>query len=106
MPKITRIETIYPALTDDGDYYPDGESSTAEENVTFRELVALMREHPNPSSSRLTGSQWEWLSAEPYQDPYTGEFIEHSLHYGRDNPPHMLRYWRLAMLAAGHRVGG
>lgn len=107
MIKITRIETIYPAPDDDEhDYCPDGESTSTDEAVSFRELVDLMREHSMPSCSHLEGSQWEWFSTEPYQDPYSGEYTECSLHYSRDNPSRMLKYWRAAMLAAGHSVKG
>ena len=105
MIRITRIETVYPAPSDDdSDYCPDGESDSRDEEVSFRELVDLMREHLHPSSSHLRGAPFEWLSTEPYQDPYSGECTEQSLHYGRDNPPRMLKYWRAAMRAAGHRV--
>lgn len=102
---ITRIETVYPAPEDDeGDYCPDGESTSQNETVSFRELVDLMREHPMPSSSHLQGTQWEWLSSEPYQDPYSGEYTEHSIHYAASNPARSLKYWRAAMIAAGHKV--
>ena len=100
---ITRIETVYPAPEDD-DYCPEGESTSQDETVSFRELVDLMRDHPMPSSSHLQGTQWEWLSSEAYQDPYSGEYTEHSIHFSRENPPRNLKYWRAAMIAAGHKV--
>ena len=99
---ITRIETIYPAPEDDEDYCPDGDATSTDETVSFRELVDLMREHVHPSSSRLQGTPWEWLSSEAYQDPYTGDYTEHSLHYSRTNPARNLKYWRAAMRASGH----
>ncbi len=102
MIKITRIETIYPAPADDeDDYCCDGESSSTDDEVSFRELVDLMREHSMPSCSPAHGDTFEWLSAESYQDPYSGEWTEHSLHYSRDNSPRMAKYWRAAMRAAG-----
>jgi hypothetical protein len=102
---VTRIETVYPAPVDDEeDYCPDGESSSADEQVTFRELVDLLREHTHPSSSHPRGDGWEWFGTEPYQCPYTGEYTEQSLHYSRENPPRMLKYWRAAIRAAGHRI--
>lgn len=105
MIKITRIETIYPPPDDDeADYCPDGESSSVDDTVSFRELVSLMRDHVHPSCSHLTGSEWEWFSTDSHQDPYTGEYTEQSLHYARDNPPRMLKYWRAAMRALGHRL--
>jgi hypothetical protein len=103
MLKIIRIETIFPApANDEEDYCPEGESSSTEEEVTFRELVDLMREHIHASCSPARGEVFEWLSTETYQDPYTGEFTECSLHYARDNPPRAAKYWRAAMRAAGH----
>lgn len=99
---ITRIETVYPAPEDD--YCPEGESTSQDEAVSFRELVDLMRDHPMPSSSHLQGTQWEWLSSEPYQDPYTGAYVEYSIHFAPKNHARNLKYWRAAMIAAGHKV--
>lgn len=105
MIKITRIETVYPAPVDDEeDYCPDGESSCTDDTVSFRELVDLMRDHSMPSCSHLRGADSEWFSTEAYQCPYSGEYTEQSLHYSRENPPRMLKYWKAAMVAAGHRV--
>jgi hypothetical protein len=105
MLKITRIETVYPAPADDEeDYCPDGESDSRDEEVSFRELIDLMREHCHPSSMPLRGDAFEWFSTEAYQCPYSGEYTEQSLHFSRENPPRMLKYWRAAMRAAGHRV--
>lgn len=102
---ITRIETVYPAPEDDeDDYCPERESTSQDETVSFRELVDLMREHPMPSSIPLRGSQWEWLSTEAYQDPYSGEYTEQSIHYAASNHARNLKYWRAAMIAAGHKV--
>lgn len=107
MIRITRIETVYPAPADDEeDYCPDGESSSTDDAVSFRELVDLLREHQHPSSSHLRGDAFEWFSTEAYQCPYSGEYTEQSLHYSRENPPRMLKYWRAAIRAAGHRVIG
>lgn len=105
MLKITRIETVYPAPADEEeDYCPDGETDTRDEEVTFRELVDLMREHSMPSCSYLRGNVSEWFSTESYQDPYTGEYSEQSIHFSHDNPPRMRKYWKAAMKAAGFRV--
>lgn len=102
--KITLIETVYPAPEEGEDYCPDGEATTTDEAVSFRELVDLIRDHVHPSCSRPRGDGWEWFSSDARQDPYSGEYTEQSLHYGRDNPPRMLKYWRAAIRAAGHRV--
>lgn len=105
MIKITRIETTYPPFDDDEPDYPgDGESSSIDDIVSFRELVDLLRDHSHPSCSHLVGDAYEWFSADTYTDPHSGEFTESSVHYNRENPTRMLKYWRLAMRAAGHRV--
>lgn len=102
MLKITRIESNYPAPDDEeGDYCPEPVSTSADELVSFRELVALMEAHPNPSCWPARGEVFEWLSAETEQDFITGEFTEASIHYARDNPPRAAKYWRAAMRAAG-----
>lgn len=101
---INRIETTYPAPEGDEDYCPEGDSVADELIVSFRQLVDLMREHSHPSSSHLTGSRFEWFSSEPYQDPYTGEYTETSIHLAHGAPARMDKYWRAAMRAAGYRV--
>lgn len=104
MIKVTRIETVYPAPDDEGDYCPDGESSSTDEEVSFRELIELLQDHIHPSCSPLRGDAFEWFSTEAYQCPYSGEYTEHSLHFSRENPPRMLKYWKAAIRAAGFRV--
>jgi hypothetical protein len=102
MIRITRIETTYPAPADDEeDYCPDGESTSTDDTVSFRELVDLMRDYPLPSCSHARGETFEWLSSESQQDPYSGEWTEQSIHYSRENPPRAAKYWRAAMRAAG-----
>lgn len=104
MIKITRIETIYPAPEDDEDYCPDGESTVTDDEVGFRDLVDLMRQHSLPSCSHLRGDAREWFSMEAYQNYYTGEYTEESLHFSHENSPRMLKYWRAAMRAAGYSL--
>jgi hypothetical protein len=104
MIRITRIDTTYPAPADDEeDYCPDGESTSTDDTVSFRELVDLMRDYPLPSCSHARGETFEWLSQEPcYLDPMRGgAWIESSIHYSRANPPHAAKYWRAAMRAVG-----
>lgn len=101
---IIRIETVYPAPIEGEDYCPDGEATDTEDTVSFRELVDLIRNHPHPSCSPLRGKPSEWFSSESYQDPYTGEYTEESLHFSPDNHPRMVKYWRAAMRAAGYNV--
>jgi hypothetical protein len=99
---ITLIETVYPAPEDDEEYYcPDGESTSDDQTVGFRDLVRLMRDYPMPSCSPARGETFEWVSTEAHQDPYSGDYTECSLHYSRDNPARNAKYWRKAMRAAG-----
>lgn len=71
------------------------------ESVTFRELVSLMREHPVASCYPTRGETYEWLSTYPSQDYRDCSETTESLHYSRENPPRMAKYWRKAMRAAG-----
>ncbi len=71
------------------------------ESVSFRELVSLMRDYPNPSCYPPRGEAYEWLSSYPSQDYRDCSETTESLHYCRENPPRRLKYWRKAMLAAG-----
>jgi hypothetical protein len=77
-----------------------------DEPITFRELVSLMKDHPIASSSYLMGNQWEWLSAHPVQDFYSGAWTEESLHFSRMNYPRKLKYWRKALQCAGFTLRG
>jgi hypothetical protein len=73
------------------------------ESVSFRELVALLRDG-EPSSSPVTGSPHEWVN---HDQGETREYYEdgiretQSVHYSRDNPARRERYWRLVFVAAG-----
>jgi hypothetical protein len=84
----------------------DGESSesgfiTESESVTFRELVSLMKSHPNPSCYPPSGKAFEWLSSYPETDYRDASERTESLHFGHENPPRLMKYWRKAMIAAG-----
>lgn len=98
---ITKIETTYPAPDDDEeDYCPDGDAWSETFNVSFRELVDLMRDYSFSSGVAWSAPPWG-LSNEPYQDPYSGEWTENSLHYSPDNSSKNAKYWRAALRAAG-----
>lgn len=102
MIKITKIETVYPAPEDDeDDYCPEGDSYAEDLELSFRDLVDMMRTYCNPSCSPARGEVYEWTQAETEQDYRTGEFTERSIHYSRDNPTKNAKYWRAAMAAAG-----
>jgi hypothetical protein len=103
MIQIKFIETVYAAPADEEeDYCPDGDASSTDDTVGFRELVALMRQqYSQPSCSPASGATSEWLSDWPDQDYRTGDWTERSMHYAPTNPPRSARYWKLAMRAAG-----
>lgn len=73
------------------------------EAVSFRELVSMLR-HGAPSAWPAKGGTREWITQDQGE---TREFFDegaresHSIHYSRDNPARMARYWRLAFVAAG-----
>jgi hypothetical protein len=69
---------------------------------TFRELVDLLKSHPECSAHPFRGSTSEWFSTGAYVDDYsTGTEREETVHYSRKNPAHSARYWKLAAIAAG-----
>lgn len=74
------------------------------EPTSFRDLVELMREHPNASSYRNDGNCKIWLDSESEQDDFTDDYITTSIHFSRSNPERNKKYWRKAMLAAGLKV--
>lgn len=90
-----------PESAEDGDY---SDSGFIVEDVAygFRELVALLKSHPEASCSPADGSEFEWYSTGFYTDDYTyGTEREESVHYSRNNAPRSAKYWRLAAIAAG-----
>ena len=103
MLKIAFVESTYRAPEDDeDDYCPEPDSVTDHAELSFRDVVLLMRhQYREPSCSPAIGAVYEWLNAETEHHYRTGEFTERSMHFDRENPPRMARYWRLAMRAAG-----
>ena len=71
------------------------------ESVTFRELVSLMKSHPNPSCYPARGEAYEWLSSYPETDYRDASERTESLHFGHENPPRLTKYWRKAMIFSG-----
>jgi len=101
MIKITRIIERQPPPDEHDecpDYHVDDEIT---EQVSFRELVDLMRRFSLVSCSPANGNRFEWVSTEPEQDYRTGDEITETLHFDHDNPPSRDKYWRKAMHAAG-----
>lgn len=97
--KLTHVTETFPApLNDDEDYCPEGESTSVEREYTFRELIDLISDYPDASSSRMTGSVQEWFSRHD-QDFRTGEYITESIHYAHGQDSRSAKYWRRAILA-------
>lgn len=65
------------------------------EEVTFRELVDLMRGHPEASSSGPVTSRG-WFSSYPQQNMQTGAEETTAIHFSRDNSPRLAKYWSKA----------
>ena len=71
------------------------------DEVSFRELVGIMRRFSLVSCSPAVGAIYEWLSTEPECDYITGDYITESLHFDRANEARKAKYWRKAMQLAG-----
>lgn len=73
--------------------------------VTFSELVTLMKEHYQASSSPNDGSTNVWYSTGFYTSNYrTSTEREESIHYHHENTPNAAKYWKLAAKAAGLKI--
>lgn len=94
------FEVITPESAENGEVAESGFLAESE-SVTFRELVSLMESHPNPSCYPPSGDANEWLLSHPSQDYRDRSETTESLHFSRENPPRMAKYWRKAMRAAG-----
>lgn len=64
---------------------------------TFRELVDLMREHPEASEYPCAvATPRTWFSTYPEEDYSTGDHTTHSIHFSRENKPCVAKYWNRA----------
>jgi hypothetical protein len=87
---------VTPESAVDGDFSDMG-YITEKEAVTFRELVQLMKEHPEPSQSPTDGNTRTWFTCYPYTSDYsTAAERQESIHYHQDNTPNIPKYWKLA----------
>lgn len=104
MPILVNItyETFKPH---DGDVTDCDERGYVEQNknVTFRELIEMLRGGESSSSSSPTyGDPSDWVTHYGAEHNYrTGETTDNSIHFSRDNPPSAEKYWRLAFKKAG-----
>jgi hypothetical protein len=72
-----------------------------DEQVTFRQLVELMRDYPHASQSPHDGNIDVSHSTSWYTSDYrTGTNRGESIHYSHNNTPNCAKYWRLAHKAA------
>lgn len=93
-------EVITPESAEDGDTAESGFVRQNQE-VTFRELVSIMRDYQEVSCSPASGSTYEWLTTYGDADMWDGSHRNESLHFSHENKPHVAKYWRRAMVAAG-----
>jgi hypothetical protein len=68
-----------------------------EVDVTFAELVSLLRDYPHQSDSHPDARAWAYSIAPDYR---TGDELIESVHLHRDNPPGRARYWVKALRSA------
>ena len=95
----TYAETT-PESAEIGDYSDSG-FIEQDQKVTFKELVELMRDYPNPSASPHDGSTDVWFSTYWFVTDYrTNTDREESLHYSHNNTPNCAKYWKAACKAA------
>lgn len=92
-----------PESSEDGDFSDKGFIDECEQ-VSFKELVALMKQHPHASQSpvSLKGDTTNvWYTSEAYtKDYYKGIEREECIHFHQDNTPNAAKYWRLAKSVA------
>lgn len=88
-------QEMTPESTEIGDFSDQG-FITEQERVTFKELVKLMSEHANPSSSGAPGITWGFNTHSFVKDYTTGTDRIESIHYCEENTPNCEKYWLLA----------
>lgn len=92
---------VTPESAEDGDISDSGMIAENAE-YTFRELVAMLKDHPQASCHPARGDVFEWYSSGWHIDDYaTGTEREETVHYSMSNPARNAKYWKLAAIAAG-----
>jgi len=90
-----------PESAEDGDFSDTGFVYEAQE-FTFRELVEELRDCYTLSESPSRGGRHVWASTSWETSDYsTGTEREENVHFHRDNPERLARYWTKALRAAG-----
>jgi len=99
------ISQTYEIVTEESASHGEAEESGfifKDQDLTFRELVELMEEHPECSSSHFQGVN-DWFSSYSEQDYRTGAEKTTSIHFSRKNPARLHKYWiKAAKFAAGN----
>jgi sugar-specific transcriptional regulator TrmB len=96
------FETVTYESAEDGEAEDSG-FSAINEQVSFRELVEMMRrEYIHSSSSPVQKSIRDWFTNEAEQDYRTGEYRSESIHFSSDNHQRKAKYWIKAMACAGY----
>lgn len=87
---------VTPESAEQGDFSEHGFIEEGQE-VSFSELVSLMREHNDPSNSPTDGDINTWFSTYPFTSDYqTGTERTESIHFSKDNTDNAAKYWVLA----------
>jgi len=99
-------ELITPESAEQGDYADAGFNYEGAV-VSWRELVETLESYGYSESSCYPARPGDrfWVTAYGDQDPYTGGYINTSLHLRETSQRH-LRYWYKACHAAGIKLGG
>lgn len=93
--------TVTPESAELGDFADSGFDFENQE-YTFRELVELMENHPEPSSAPcIDPGMNDWFTSYPETCYRTGEETSYSIHFSRKNPTRMEKYWTKAAIMAG-----
>jgi len=92
--------TITPESDEIGDFDQTGFISE-QEQVTFSELVNLMKSHTSPSCSPNNYDVQTWYGTGFFTSDYaTGEEREECIHYSDKNTSNAAKYWKWAAIAA------
>lgn len=95
--------TFAEATPESSEYGDFSDSGFIEEHVevTFSELVRLMRDHWIPSCSPNGYDTHVWYSTSWYTRNYmTGTEREECIHYSHHNTPNCEKYWKWARIIA------
>lgn len=93
-----KLTKYWAQFDDEGELVDD---HTDDLELSFRELVDLIRYSNETSCSPSSGSINEWVYMSRDDDYHSGGQTEETLHYDREQPERHAKYWRLAFQHAG-----